>query len=246
MSHNQTIDSVPRELLERISSRLNDTGQFLLSEELHAALTESAPIIGGEVARLNGMLDAASELLRTKQRVNRELRSELERIKAINGNNFKPVLDRLFEPVAPVVEGQDDQQMACMPVERCNDVRTKMIIAFNEEKKAGGDLDDALNAAYKSALRYSPNSLNAAQPQGEPVAWQHRVTAGPQTGWSLWAPGRGKEYAEHYTVEVRPLYAEQPAPVAVPERLVMTDGLHTYEYVTGHNAAIDKMLGVKP
>lgn len=41
--------------------------------------------------------------------------------------------------------------------------------------------------------------------------------------------------------------AEQPAPVAValPERLVMTDGLHTYEYVTGHNAAIDKMLGVK-
>jgi len=55
----------------------------------------------------------------------------------------------------------------------------------------------------------------AAQPQGEPVAWQHRVTAGPQTGWSLWAPGRGKEYSEHYTVEVRPLYAEQPAPVAV-------------------------------
>ena len=76
-----------------------------------------------------------------------------------------------------------------------------------------------------------------------------------------------------------PLYAEQPAPVAVvlpkrrdfspqsdsewgwnacldevarltatvriPEPLVMTDGLHTYEYVTGHNAAIDKMLGVK-
>ena len=42
------------------------------------------------------------------------------------------------------------------------------------------------------------------------------------------------------------LYREQPAPVAaVPERLVMTDGLHTYEYVTGHNAAIDKMLGVK-
>ena len=86
----------------------------------------------------------------------------------------------------------------------------------------------------------------AARPQGEPVAWQHRVTAGPQTGWSLWAPGRGKEYAEHYTVEVRPLYAEQSAPVAVPERLVMTDGLHTYEYVSGHNAAIDKMLGVKP
>lgn len=163
---NQTIDGVlvSRELLDRISASLNDTGQFLLAEELHAALAESAPIIGGEVARLNGMLDAASKLLRTKQRVNRELRTELERIKAINDNNFKLVLDRLFEPVAPVVEGQDDQQMACMPVERCYDVRAKMIIAFNEAKKAGGDLDDWLDAAYKSALRYSPNPSSAEQP----------------------------------------------------------------------------------
>ena len=41
-------------------------------------------------------------------------------------------------------------------------------------------------------------------------------------------------------------HAEQPAPVAaVPERLVMTDGLHSYEYVTGHNDAIDKMLVAK-
>jgi hypothetical protein len=40
---------------------------------------------------------------------------------------------------------------------------------------------------------------------------------------------------------------EVPAPVAVvlPERLDMTDGLHSYEYVTGHNAAIDKMLNAK-
>lgn len=51
-------------------------------------------------------------------------------------------------------------------------------------------------------------------PVPEPVAWQHRVTAGPQTGWSLWAPGRGKEWAEHYTVEVRPLYAVAPTPPA--------------------------------
>lgn len=170
---NQTIDGVPRELLDRISASLNDTGQFLLAEELHAALAESAPIIGGEVARLNGMLDAASELLRTKQRVNRELRTELERIKAINDNNFKLVLDRLFEPVAPVVEGQDDQQMTCMPVERCCDVRAKMIIAFNEAKKMGGDLDDALDAAYKSALRYSPNPMAAEQPA--PVAVDDNV-----------------------------------------------------------------------
>ena len=39
--------------------------------------------------------------------------------------------------------------------------------------------------------------------------------------------------------------ARLTATVRIPERLVMTDGLHTYEYVTGHNAAIDKMLGVQ-
>lgn len=52
---------------------------------------------------------------------------------------------------------QQGEQMARMPVERCYDVRAKMIIAFNEAKKAGGDLDDHLDAAYKSALRFSPN-----------------------------------------------------------------------------------------
>lgn len=54
-----------------------------------------------------------------------------------------------------------------------------------------------------------------AQPHGEPVAWQYRVSAGPQTGWSLWHDGKGEEFKQSYQVETRPLYAEQPAPVAV-------------------------------
>lgn len=65
---------------------------------------------------------------------------------------------------AQVVERQDEQQMACMPVERCYDVRAKMIIAFNEAGKTGGDLDDRLDAAYKAALRYSPNPLLDSPP----------------------------------------------------------------------------------
>jgi hypothetical protein len=69
---------------------------------------------------------------------------------------------------APSFERQDEQQMACMPVERCYDVRAQMIIAFNESRKAGGDLDDGLDAAYKAALRYSPNPLLASPPA--PVA----------------------------------------------------------------------------
>jgi len=35
------------------------------------------------------------------------------------------------------------------------------------------------------------------------------------------------------------------ATATIPEKLEMRDGLHTYEYVTGHNAAIDKMPGIK-
>ncbi|MEL3805405.1 hypothetical protein [Pseudomonas aeruginosa] len=37
------------------------------------------------------------------------------------------------------------------------------------------------------------------------MAWQYRVTAGPQTGWSLWHPGKGEEFERSYTVERRPL-----------------------------------------
>lgn len=68
--------------------------------------------------------------------------------------------------------------MACMPVERCYDVRVKMIIAFNEAKKAGRDLDDALDAAYKSALRYSPNPMNAEQSAPAPVAGSFGLAPG--------------------------------------------------------------------
>ena len=94
----------------------------------------------------------------------------------------------------------------------------------------------------------------AAQPQGEPVAW-----ANWKVGSRSYVPyrtvGEARRCVEASEISatqngpyrVVPLYAEHPAPVAValPERLVMTDGLHTYEYVTGHNAAIDKMLGIK-
>ena len=71
--------------------------------------------------------------------------------------------------LVPAAQHQGEP-VACMPVERCYDVRAKMIIAFNEAKKAGGDLDDALDAAYKSALRYSPNPLSAEQPAPAAVA----------------------------------------------------------------------------
>ncbi|MBG4728732.1 hypothetical protein I5F64_24840 [Pseudomonas aeruginosa] len=58
-----------------------------------------------------------------------------------------------------------------------------------------------------------PEQAEAEQP--EVVAWQYRVTAGPQTGWSLWHPGKGEEFERSYTVERRPLMT-----VAQHERIV--------------------------
>lgn len=73
-----------------------------------------------------------------------------------NGNKARRRAEELRALAAQPANHQGEQ-MACMPVERCYDVRAKMIIAFNEAKNAGGDLDDQLDAAYKSALRFSPN-----------------------------------------------------------------------------------------
>lgn len=81
---------------------------------------------------------------------------------------LQQLLNQRDEQVESLKLQPPGEHVACMPVERCYDVRAKMIIAFNEAKKAGGDLDDALDAAYKSALRYSPNPLSAEQPA--PVA----------------------------------------------------------------------------
>lgn len=99
----------------------------------------------------------------------------------------------------------------------------------------------------------------AAQPQGVPVAYDQAKEnklfedwAHTQSDVSLRLCDIGLYYKRdtglaHDAWQYRAKLAEQPAPLAVvlPERLNHSDGLHTYEYVTGHNAAIDKMLGVK-
>jgi hypothetical protein len=75
---------------------------------------------------------------------------------AVNGLRDKP-----RQPA----EQHQGEQVASVPVDRCYDVRAKMIIAFNEAKKGGADLDDCLDSAYKAALRFSPNpQASAANP----------------------------------------------------------------------------------
>jgi hypothetical protein len=48
------------------------------------------------------------------------------------------------------------EQCALIPIERSYDVRARMLIAFNTRKQEGGDNDDALEAAHKALLSFSP------------------------------------------------------------------------------------------
>lgn len=138
MTTNQTIDGVPRELLERAIS---------------ATIVARGP--GSPTERdLRALLDAPTTWECTPCKVEQPT------------NRPCDVCERATTPAAP----PQGKPVACMPVERCYDVRAKMIIAFNETKKSGGDLDGALGAAYESALRYSPNPVNAEQRDRSPEA----------------------------------------------------------------------------
>ncbi|WP_319711562.1 hypothetical protein [Pseudomonas aeruginosa] len=68
-------------------------------------------------------------------------------------------------------------------------------------EEGGVLLDEEPTTAQPSPLQ----SEQAEAERPEVVAWQYRVTAGPQTGWSLWHPGKGEEFERSYTVERRPL-----------------------------------------
>jgi len=72
------------------------------------------------------------------------------------------------------------EHVALVPVERSYDVRAKQILAFNTSKQSGGDLDDALGAAYKAALRYTPHPGEQLSPvsvasRDESISWLKRI-----------------------------------------------------------------------
>lgn len=118
--------------------------------------------IGENITKEQPLYTAPPELAELQATID-QLTVENEAVKFNLDKTDKRYLAAVAE-IERLKGGQGGVQMAAVPVERCYDVRAKMIIAFNEARKNGGDLDDGLDAAYKSALRYSPSSMEDSQP----------------------------------------------------------------------------------
>lgn len=89
-------------------------------------------------------------------------------------------------------------------------------------------LDKQVETTGDDVLRWM-DEHQATQHQSEPVAWQYRVSAGPATGWSLWHDGKGEEFKKSYQIETRPLYTEQPTPLAAEAAKAFAKGFNTLE-----------------
>jgi len=97
----------------------------------------------------------------------------------------------------------------------------------DQKKQAAYNQEAALRwLAERDALKAELDALKAAQRQGEPVAWQtRRKTNRVGSNWTAWTQCSEMERALHsheagkfnrfgIMREIRPVYAEQPAPVA--------------------------------
>ncbi|MCK9802139.1 hypothetical protein M1B34_31885 [Pseudomonas sp. MAFF 302030] len=90
------------------------------------------------------------------------------------------------------------------------------------------------------------NDMPAAQPQGEPVAWSYKVRVHAAGIGLVWRDKVEHEAPDTNAVDVKdlsPLYAEQPAPVAVvlPERKPSYDPINHPAYQHGWNACLDEV-----
>lgn len=94
----------------------------------------------------------------TQEEIN-QLRAERDALQ-LRLNAADPRIDELTTQHQP-------EQVALMPVERSYDVRAKQLLAFNTCKQGGGDLDDALGAAYQAALLYTPHPGEQPAPVSE-------------------------------------------------------------------------------
>ncbi|MFS4530700.1 hypothetical protein ACMFMQ_23540 [Pseudomonas aeruginosa] len=142
-----------------------------------------------------------------------EAADEIERLRDWNDHLNNTVLPNILNP---------NFLMLMKGGERLLDLCTKdgefIGVSLNDMKDVFDWMVTHARIAPDQAALAQPSPAQAEKAEAERpevVAWQYRVTAGPQTGWSLWHPGKGEEFERSYTVERRPLMT-----VAQHERIV--------------------------
>ncbi|EOI1568163.1 hypothetical protein ACMGRR_001877 [Pseudomonas aeruginosa] len=142
-----------------------------------------------------------------------EAADEIERLRDWNDHLNNTVLPNILNP---------NFLMLMKGGERLLDLCTKdgefIGVSLNDMKDVFDWMVTHARIASDQAALAQPSPAQAEKAEAERpevVAWQYRVTAGPQTGWSLWHPGKGEEFERSYTVERRPLMT-----VAQHERIV--------------------------
>ncbi|SDI55145.1 hypothetical protein [Pseudomonas panipatensis] len=105
----------------------------------------------------------------------------------------------------------DDREDVREIIEAYSDIHArKAVMLFSgaglAQPSPAPELDPLGLAPHADKFNEAPSeTLRPELERPEVVAWQYRVTAGPQTGWSLWHPGKGEEFERSYTVERREL-----------------------------------------
>ena len=224
MSHNQTIDGVSRELLVRLCN-------------FHATDWED---IEPEIKELRALLDADKVNNRQMGLMQFVEAHSLKTAAHCEGTGRLPADHRHGEP-------SHWANLAGQTI-------TADLKAYN--LKSGG-APAAASAAYSIPLyRHQP-----AQPQGEPVAWQIRTkTNRDGSTWTEWTQCNEMERALHsheagkfnrfgVMREIRPVYAEQPAQVAVDEIAEFSKWTHEVKAesrISGVTLKVQRMQHLTP
>ena len=219
-------------------------------------LIEENKRLQAEVERLKDSLDDSCQMIIQNGRRANTLQSELTKardglLKILHASewtrddaHYREVAQTIAEKAtanqsAPADKGQVDPVMRCS---FCDATDTEGNPWSGGQETYNGDLIYRVWAC-KDHKHLGDAAVNAAKEQNEPVAWQQRSKE-QDANWR-WMDAKYVAEARSAGYEVRALYAEQPAPVAVvmPERIKhrAENPAGRITYIKGWNACLDEI-----
>lgn len=236
MTTNQTINGLPRDLLERITAEPSDIDAQVMRQdaidELRALL--DAPAVVSNGVDWKAVANEQMGIIQALKVDNEKLAGDRARL-STEVETLRPA----YKSVLAQLDAAQPQEYLSLGAQLAR-AATYLISVMDAETEAWTE-----SAALKQALENWSMGEPSAQPQGEPSHWAdpagNTITA-ELKAYNLNLGGAPAAASGAYT---KPLYAGQPAPVAVvlPERKHhVRQGLsHTDAKADGWNACIDEV-----